>query len=108
MAYSQANICSVFKINVGLASPGDHTCALTFMVPSGAPYWQGNRTQLQNHGRVSGDRFAGQNKEITGPEVIKEGFLEGEVLGSAERVSLTLLLPLLSSFLLHNDQPSWS
>ena len=55
------------------------TCILTSaqsltlgMVPSGAPYWQGNCTQLQNHGRVSGDRFAGQNKEIIGPEVIKE------------------------------------
>ena len=46
--------------------------------------------------------------EIIGPEVVKEGFLEGDVLDSIVRVLLTLLLPLLSSFLLHNDQPSWS
>lgn len=107
MAYSQANICSVFKINVGLASPGDHTSALTFMflqeLPTGRETGRSCKTMSGTVGTVLRVRI-----EIIGPEMVKEGFLEGDVLDSIVRVLLTFLLPPLSSFLLHNDQPSWS
>lgn len=52
-------------------------------------------------------RYAGQKGELIGPEVVKEGCLEGEVSGSAGRGFSKLDLPLRSSFPLRKDQPTW-
>ena len=110
VAYSWANVCSVFKANTGLASPSDYTCACFDILGSfrSSPLAGKPDTQLQNDGRNKVDRYAGQNGEIIGPEVVKEGFLEGEVLGGAETGPPILYLPLLSSFLLHSNQPTWN
>lgn len=41
--------------------------------------------------------------ELIGPEAVKEGFLEREVLGSAEKGSAMLFLPLWALFPVYND-----
>lgn len=65
-----------------------HVFTSTFVIPFRSSPLAGKwDTQLPNDDRQRVNRYAHQNGELIGPEAVKEGFLEREVLGSAEKVS---------------------